>query len=81
VYEAAWLLQETVNATKRLCRNGSLTHFQHGKRVQIPADSLREHLRSPRALRLLEEVARGAVIAPRPASASAQPAPLTESEA
>lgn len=76
--EAAWLLQETVNATRRLCRQGHLPYSQHGKCLEISVDVLRERLRSTRARRALEQLARGAIRAPRVARPSDPPAPLTE---
>lgn len=77
--EAAWLLQETVNATRYLCRKGQLPHSQHGKCLEIPAEALRAKLRSPRALRRLEELVRGDITAPRTVRASDPPRPLSAS--
>ena len=76
--EAAWLLQETVNATRRLCRQGHLPYLQHGKCIEIPVDALRGRLRSTRALRRLDQLATGQLKAPRAAKPSTPPAPLTE---
>lgn len=76
--EAAWLLQETVNATRRLCRQGHLPYLQHGKCIEIPVHALRSRLRSTRALRRLDELAHGQIRAPRASKPSVPPAPLTE---
>lgn len=77
--EAAWLLQETVNATRRLCRTGALPYSQHGKCIEISVDALRPRLRSTRAFRMLDQLVRGEIKAPRLAKPSSPPAPLTES--
>lgn len=78
--EAAWLLQETVNATRQLCRTGALPYSQHGKCIEISVDELRSRLRSTRALRCLDELAAGAIKAPRAEKPSSPPAPLTETD-
>lgn len=78
LFEAAWLLQETANATRRLCRLGLLPYSQHGKFIQIPVAGLRERLQSTRALRRLDELVAGSIKAPRTAKASDPARPLTE---
>jgi hypothetical protein len=79
--EAAWLLQETVNATRRLCRQGHLQFIQHGKCIEIPAEELRRKLRSTRALAALEALVIGQLKAPRVAKPSDPPASLRRSDA
>jgi hypothetical protein len=51
---------------------------QHGKCIEISVEVLRQRLRSTRALRRLDELARGVIKAPRVARPSDPPAPLTE---
>ena len=76
LYEVAWLLQETLNATRRLCRTGELRTIQHGRSILIPVEQVRARLRSTRALRCLDQLTVGAIEAPRSAKPSARPAPL-----
>lgn len=77
--EAAWVLQETMNATRRLCRAGSLPYIQHGRRIEIPVDVLRIRLRSTRARRALDQLARGEIEAPKMGRPSDLPPSLTAS--
>jgi len=76
LFEVAWLLQETLNATRRLCRTGEFRVIQHGRCIEIPVEQVRARLRSTRALRCLDGLIVGAIEAPRGAKPSAPPAPL-----
>ena len=76
LYEVAWLLQETLNAARRLCRTGELRVIQHGRCIEVPVEQVRARLRSTKALLCLDQLVSGALVAPRAPKPSAAPAPL-----
>jgi hypothetical protein len=81
LYEAAWLLQITVNAARRMVKDRTLLNVGSGKLVYIAADDLRSHLRSSRAQFALDDLLTGRVTAPKPDMPSAKPPALSVKEA
>lgn len=75
--KAAWLLQESTNATRRLCRLNQLPYYRLGKLIHIPAEALRPLLNSAAARQELDRLLEGTITAPRAAKPSSPPPPIS----
>lgn len=85
VHEASWLLQETENATRRLCEAGAVPAWRvvdsSGNsarfRWNIPSQTLEPLLSGALARRRLAQLVSGEIRAPRPEKRGDPPVPLT----
>ena len=76
LYEAAWLLQITINSARAMVTDGRLPNRGSGKLIYIDAADLRPHLRTTRERFALDDLLAGRVVAPKPQRPSSLPAPL-----
>jgi hypothetical protein len=76
LYEAAWLLQITINSARAMVTDGRLPNRGSGKLIYVDAVDLRPHLRTTRERFALDDLLAGHMVAPKPQSPSSLPAPL-----
>ncbi len=76
LYEAAWLLQLSVNQCRYLVRLGTLENVGQAYPSQIAVTELRRLLRGTDAERVLDLLVRGELTAPYPQRRSDLPSPF-----